>query len=61
MLADGDASFANKIGLSKETGGFGGTRSMRYAILAVDGKITYLGIDDKGVNASSAESILSKL
>ena len=61
MLADGDSSFARKMGLSKETGSFGGIRSERYALLAVDGKVVYLGRDEKGVNNSRAEIFFSKL
>ena len=61
MLADGDAGFAKKIGLSKETGNFGGTRSIRYGLIATNGVVDYIGIDEKGIENSTAENLLSRL
>jgi len=61
MLADGDGTFAKAVGLVKETGPFGGTRSKRYALLANDGKVEFLGIDEKAIEKSTAESLLAHL
>lgn len=39
--------------------GFGmGIRSKRFALVAEDSKITYLGVDEKGLDKSSAEAVL---
>eukprot|EP01091_Cochliopodium_minus_P012701 TRINITY_DN390_c0_g2_i1.p1 TRINITY_DN390_c0_g2~~TRINITY_DN390_c0_g2_i1.p1 ORF type:complete len:178 (-),score=59.31 TRINITY_DN390_c0_g2_i1:91-573(-) len=61
MLADGNANFAKSIGLSKETDSFGGTRSVRYALIATNGIVDYIGIDDQGIELSTADNLLSKL
>lgn len=62
MLADGNAEFTRAVGLELDaTGGGMGIRSKRFALIANDGVVEYLGIDTKGVDQSSAETILSKL
>ncbi|MDC8802311.1 peroxiredoxin [Halomonas pacifica] len=62
MLADGSADFAEAIGLSKDLTAAGlGVRSQRYALIANDGVVEYLGVDEKGVDKSSAETILAQL
>lgn len=62
MLADGNAEFAKALGLEKDaTGGGMGMRSQRYALIANDGVVEYLGIDTKGVEQSSAETVLAEL
>lgn len=62
MLADGNADFARALGLDMDASGGGmGTRSQRYAMLVNDGVVEYLGVDSKGVDKSSAETLLSKL
>ncbi|MBZ9569053.1 peroxiredoxin [Modicisalibacter tunisiensis] len=62
MLADGNAEFTRALGLELDaTGGGMGIRSKRFALIADDGVVTYLGVDTKGVDQSSAETILSKL
>lgn len=61
MLADGDGAFTRSLGLGKDTGAFGGFRSMRYAMIIEDGVVKLLNIDEKGVDASSAETILAAL
>lgn len=62
MLADGDAEFAKAIGLDKESGRFGGTRSRRYSMLVKDGVMTILNLDEpKQFEVSSAERLLSQL
>ncbi|HET8791273.1 MAG TPA: peroxiredoxin [Modicisalibacter sp.] len=62
MLADGNAEFAKALGLELDASGNGmGTRSRRFALIADDGVVEYLGVDAKGVEQSSAETVLGKL
>ncbi len=64
MLADGNAEFTRAIGMDKDaTAGGMGIRSHRYALIAFDGVVEYLGVDtEKGVvDKSSAETILDTL
>lgn len=62
MLADGNAEFTKAAGLELDaTAGGMGLRSKRYALIADDGVVTYLGVDAKGVNSSSAETVLKNL
>ncbi|WP_435105165.1 peroxiredoxin [Arhodomonas sp. AD133] len=62
MLADGNADLARALGLDLDASGGGmGTRSKRYALIANDGVVEYLGVDTKGVQESSAETVLTRL
>ncbi|SHF20373.1 peroxiredoxin [Modicisalibacter ilicicola DSM 19980] len=62
MLADGNAEFTKALGLELDASGGGmGTRSKRFALIADDGVVEYLGVDAKGVQESSAETVLEKL
>lgn len=62
MLADGNAEFTEALALSLDASGFGmGTRCKRFALIAEDGVIQYLGVDTKGVHDSSAETVLAQL
>ena len=63
MLADGSAAFAKALGLELDLLGRGmGMRSQRYALVAVDGKVTHLGVEAPGgFEASKAETILGVL
>lgn len=62
MLADGNAEFAQALGLDMDASGGGmGTRSKRFAMIVNDGVVEYLGVDAKGVDKSSAETVLGKL
>lgn len=62
MLADGDGSYTQSLGLSMETGGFGGLRSQRYAMVVDNGVVTHLHIEKpKEFEVSKAESILAVL
>jgi glutaredoxin/glutathione-dependent peroxiredoxin len=60
MLADGAAQFAKAIGLELDLNGRGmGWRSQRYALVAQDGKVTHLGVEQPGgFEVSKAEAIL---
>ena len=53
---------AKEIGLDFDGSKFGmGTRSQRYAMIVDDGVVGYLAVDHKGVEGSSAETILAQL
>ena len=62
MLADGDASFTKALGLEKDTAGFGGIRSSRYAMIVNNAVVTELFVEEgKEFAVSRAESVLEKL
>lgn len=62
MAADGNGEFTRTLGMELDLQGFGmGLRSRRYAMIIEDGKVTYLGVDEKGIEKSSADTILSNL
>ena len=63
MVGDGNAQFTKAMGLETDGSSFGlGTRSQRYALIADDGVITKLSIEDPGkLEVSSAEAILEAL
>ena len=63
MLADGAAAFAKAIGLELDLNARGmGWRSQRYALVAENGKVTHLGVEEPGgFEASKAETILAAL
>lgn len=63
MLADGNAEFANAMGLAFDaTAGGLGTRSQRYAAVIEDGTIVKLDVEPKpGIDVSSCENVLQQL
>lgn len=62
FLSDGDASYHQTLGLTKETGTFGGIRAERYAMVIKDGVITHLFVEgEKTYGVSSAEHVLEAL
>jgi glutaredoxin/glutathione-dependent peroxiredoxin len=63
MLADGSANLAKALGLEMDITARGmGVRSQRYALVAENGKVTYLGVEAPGgFEASKAETILAAL
>jgi len=62
MLADGNAEFAKALGLELDaTGGGMGMRSKRFALIANGGVVEYIGVDAKGVDKSSADTVLGQL
>ncbi|MCG7600100.1 peroxiredoxin [Halomonas sp. McH1-25] len=62
MLADGNAEFTQALGLEMDASGAGmGTRCKRFALIANDGVVEYIGVDPKGVQESSADSVLDRL
>lgn len=62
MVADGNAELTRALGLDMDASKAGmGTRCKRFALIADDGVVSYIGIDPKGVDRSSAETILENL
>ncbi|MEM8799460.1 MAG: peroxiredoxin [Pseudomonadota bacterium] len=63
MLADGNADFAKMLGLDLDVSAFGmGTRSQRFAMIAKDGVVSDLFVEEGGAfHVSSAEHILGAL
>lgn len=62
LVADGNCEFTSAIGMELDGSGFGlGTRSKRYAMIVNDGVVEALEVDQKGIEKSTAESILELL
>ena len=63
MLADGSGEFSRAMGLELDLVARGlGMRSQRYALIAEDGVVTFLGVEEGGAfEASKAESVLAAL
>ena len=63
MLADGNATFAEAIGLTMDGSSFGlGTRSQRYSMLVEDGVVKQLNVEAPGeFKVSSAEHLLDEM
>lgn len=64
FLADGSGDFTKAVGMELDLTERGlGLRSLRYAMIVDDGKVTELNVDDvpSNASASSAENILAAL
>ena len=63
MLADGNGEFSRALGLEIDVTAFGmGHRSARFALIADDGVVTHLFIEEPGeYKVSSAEHVLTQL
>jgi peroxiredoxin len=63
MLADGNGDFAKAAGLEMDVTRFGmGLRSQRYSLLAKDGVVTELNVEEGGeFRVSSAEYMLAQI
>ncbi len=63
MLADGNGDFAKAAGLELDATGFGmGARSQRYSIVANDGVVEHINVEEGGeFKVSSAEYMLDQL
>ena len=62
MIADGAAEFTDALGLSMDTGAFGGKRSQRYSMIVENGTVTALNVEpDRALEVSDATTILSQL
>ena len=63
VLSDGNGEYAEQLGLTLDLSAAGlGTRSARFALLAEDGVVKYLGVEPgKEVGVSSADAVLEHL
>ena len=63
MLADGSASLTKALGLELDLTGRGlGVRSQRFALVAENGKVTHLAVEQPGdFDVSRAEAVLAAL
>jgi peroxiredoxin (alkyl hydroperoxide reductase subunit C) len=63
MLADGNGDFTKAVGLELDGNRFGmGLRSQRYALIAENGVVTHLAVEEPmKFEVSKAEAILGKL
>lgn len=62
FLSDGNAEFTQAMGMARDmSNGAMGLRSKRYALLATDGVVRWLGVDESGLANASAESALAAL
>lgn len=63
MLADGSAALTKALGLELDLTARGlGTRSQRFALVAKDGVVTHLGVEQPGAfEVSKAEAVLAAL
>ncbi len=63
MLADGSAAFTKALGLELDLVARGlGVRSQRFALVAVDGVVTHLAVEEPGgFDVSRAEAVLEVL
>ncbi|WP_218311528.1 peroxiredoxin [Alteromonas antoniana] len=62
MVGDGNAQFTKAIGLDMDTSTFGGTRSLRYAMIVNDCRVEKVNVEDPGrFEVSDAETILNSL
>ncbi len=63
MLADGNAELSRALGLAFDASGFGmGERCKRFALIAVDGRVSHFAIEPPGgIVETAAEKILSWL
>jgi peroxiredoxin len=63
VLSDGNGEYAQQLGLTLDLSAAGlGTRSARFALVAEDGVVKYLGVEPgKEVGVSSADAVLEHL
>jgi peroxiredoxin len=63
MLADGNGDFTRALGLELDATSFGmGHRSQRFALVAEDGRVTHLFVEQPGeFRVSSADHVLANL
>ena len=63
MLADGNGDYTKVLGLTLDATGFGmGLRGQRFSLIADDGVVTHLNVDEGGaLDVSSAENTLKQL
>lgn len=60
LLPDPDASFTAKLGLTTDIPALGGIRSQRFALVAKNGVVTHVAVEEAGkFEVSSSESIIN--
>ena len=62
MLADGNATWTQALGLELDATGFGmGVRGKRFSVIVDDGIVTNINVDESGgLDVSSAETLLAQ-
>ncbi|CEP11569.1 hypothetical protein [Parasitella parasitica] len=58
MASDGESGFFQKLGLTMDSNVNGLVRSKRFALVVDNLKVTYVGVDEKGVDKSGPEAVL---
>jgi alkyl hydroperoxide reductase 1 len=62
MASDGGSDFFKQLGLTLDLTKAGmGIRSKRFALVVDDLKVTYVGVDDSGVDQSGPDAVLKSL
>jgi len=63
LLADGAAAFTKALGLDVDLSARGmGVRSQRFALIAKDGKVTHIGVEQPGsFEVSGADAVMARL
>jgi alkyl hydroperoxide reductase 1 len=62
MASDGGSGFFEKLGLTLDLTKAGmGVRSQRFALIVDDLKVTYVGVDESGVDKSGPAGVLKNL
>jgi len=62
LLSDGNGSFTRALGMERDMSQAAmGQRSKRYAMIVDDGVVTWLGVDDAGLENAAAEAVLAAL
>lgn len=62
FLSDGNGEWTAALGMTRDMRKAGmGLRSKRYAMLVEDGVLTWLGVDESGLEQSRAERVLERL
>ena len=62
MLADGNATWTQALGLELDATGFGmGVRGKRFSVIVDNGTVTHINVDESGgLDVSSAETLLAQ-
>lgn len=62
MASEGGSGFFEQLGLTRDLTAAGmGIRSKRFALIVDDLQVTYVGVDESGVDKSGVSSILENL
>ncbi|KAI8638312.1 Redoxin [Parasitella parasitica] len=61
MASDGDSGFFQQLGLTMDSNANGLVRSKRFALVVDNLNVTYVGVDEKGVDKSGPDAVLQSL